>query len=251
MDHNYIDSTEEIDGLIVQVVDDPNPESPREGDMLATLFCWHPHYELGDEQFKNPDDVGGSRSMAEIAEWLKRERKAINLIPLFLYDHSGISMSCGATVPDDLPATDEQTTVERGSFGSRNQNGGYTWDTSMVGFAYTTLKQMELLGVEKKQVEVEAHETGFLRGTSKVMVDNVDHQIRMEVKEYDDFLTGNVWGYVITKPCPDPGHTELGDKPEQIASCPHSEVVESVWNFIGDTKYAHDEAVAAAKSLAQ
>lgn len=225
MSLDYIDGTEKIGDLIVQVFADTNPMSPREGDMLATLFCWHPRYELGDEQFSGPEDVGGSRSMAEIAEWLKRERNAINLIPLFLYDHSGITMSCGETIPDEKPATDEQTTVERGSFGERGLNGGYTWDTSMVGFAFTTRKQIELLGAP---------------------ADDIDHQIRAEVEEYDDFLTGNVWAYRIVKPC---DHADEHANDEQIADCPHSEVIDSCYNFIGDTKYAWEEARAAAQPV--
>ena len=223
----YVDTIERVGDLIVLVVPDQTEgSSPREWDQLGHMLCWHPKYVLGDEQFQSPEDVGGSTTMAEIAEWLKTERGAMNLIPLFLYDHSGISISAGETIPDDEPATDEQTTVERGSFGSRTITGGYAWDTSMIGFIYTTPELIEKMGAP---------------------LDSIDRQLRGEVEEYDDFLTGNVWGYVVVKPCTDPGHAERDDSDEQIANCPHSEVLDSVWGFIGDPKYALEEGTASAQ----
>lgn len=53
-----------------------------------------------------------------------------------------------------------------------------------------------------------------------------------EVKEYDDFLTGNVWGYKVTD-------TET------------EEVVDSCWGFIGDLKYAKQEGLSLLKHYAE
>lgn len=54
--------------------------------------------------------------------------------------------------------------------------------------------------------------------------------LEAEVKSYDDYLQGNCWGYVI----------EL-----------NGEHVDSCWGFLGDSQYALDEGIAAAKALPQ
>jgi len=210
MNDDYVYETFEHNGLTIRILADQNPMDPRKWDQLGHMLCWHPEYVLGDEQFKSPEDVGGSTSMREVAEFIRKERGGLNIIPLFLYDHSGITMSCGETIPDDEPATDEQTSVERGSFSSRTNSGGYAWDTSAVGFIYTTDELIEKLGAPR---------------------DSLDRQLRAEVDEYDDYLTGNVWGYVITKV------HECGK-----VDCPHSEFIDSCTGFNGDPKYAIEEA---------
>jgi hypothetical protein len=231
---DYVYETVEEGGLILQIVQDPNPFDPRGDDQLGYMLCWHPDYVLGDGQFKNINtergavehlvSVGDSETMAEVAEYIRKELGGINIISLFLYDHSGISISAGATIPDDEPSTDEDTTVDRGSFGSRTITGGYSWDTSMVGFIYTTPKLIEMIGAP---------------------LDSIDRQLRGEVEEYNDYLTGNAWGYVLTKPC---DHADEHKTPESVTACPHSEVLDSCWGYIGDPKYAMEEGMAVLKA---
>lgn len=219
---------EQVGDHVIRVLWDESGDSadPRDADNLGIMLCWHPEYILGDEQFKSPagrgaiargkeaTNVGSAETMAEVATYLRRKRRAINLIPLFLYDHSGISMSAGATIPEERPADDDETSVARGSFGNRTSTGGYSWDTSMVGFMFTTKARIKELGAP---------------------ADDVDRQLRGELHEYNDYLTGQVFGYVVTKK-----HEADCDDDE----CDHDEDVDSCWGFLGDPAEVMKEAKA-------
>lgn len=68
------------------------------------MVCFHRNYKLGDEhEFDSPEDF---------EKFLKREKKNIIVLPLYLYDHSGITMK---TSP----------------FNDR-------WDSGQVGYIYVT-----------------------------------------------------------------------------------------------------------------
>ena len=118
----------------LRIEEDPDPINWRkEGDgHIGTMVCWHPSYILGDEQPKeDPEDFRRD---------LPKDRIEF---PLFLYDHSGITMSTGA-------------------FECR-------WDSGQVGFIYTTLERLKELGVDPEKAEeylkseVESYDQ-FLRG---------------------------------------------------------------------------------------
>jgi hypothetical protein len=69
------------DGRVLEIYQDDCPESPREfWDNLGTMVCWHRRYNLGDKQ-ADPE---------EAAEMVK----GAVCLPLYLYDHSGITMRC-------------------------------------------------------------------------------------------------------------------------------------------------------------
>ena len=133
--------------IIVKVIQDLDPSSPREWENLGVMACWHRGYTLGDVQpTESPE------------EWLKDNAPEGSIIlPLYLYDHSGISMSVG-------------------SFGC-------SWDSGQVGWIVATpAKIREAFMVKRITKAVRAKAEACLKG---------------EVKTYDDFLTGNVWGYTI------------------------------------------------------
>lgn len=65
--------------------DDSGDHNPREWDNLGTMVCWHGRYNLGDEQ--------PTISPSEYAEDLP---DGTVTLPLYLYDHGGITMSVGA-----------------------------------------------------------------------------------------------------------------------------------------------------------
>ena len=241
---SYVAETERVGNLIVQVVaDESGAGDPLDADNLGIMLCWHPDYTLGNEQFQNvygrgaidrhKSSAGTFESMDEVVEYIRTKRGGINLIPLFLYDHSGISISAGATIPDEAAPDPDDINVDRsGGFASRTITGGYSWDTSMVGFIFTNKEQMDLLGTTDEVIEVDDIKSPLLRGKVPGTVRSIDHYLRSEVNAYNDFLTGYVWGYTVTKPCPDAGHDH--DTPEQLANCAHSEVVDSCWGYLGD-----------------
>jgi len=68
--------------LIISVDDDPI-DPRREYDHLGTMVCWHRRYKLGDQHlFGSPGEF----------EMEMEERPHIKL-PIFLYDHSGLTLS--------------------------------------------------------------------------------------------------------------------------------------------------------------
>jgi len=162
-------------GYTISIETDSDPSNPRkEWDNFGTMACVHRRYTLGDNQhpswddlletlsgmryydsrFDNvPDEIIAARMQAEI------EKKYITL-PLFLYDHSGITMSTGPF-----------------SCG---------WDSGTVGIIY----------VSKDDVR---QEHSCKRITEKIR-QKVLSLLTSEVNTYDEYLTGNVYGYQISNP---------------------------------------------------
>lgn len=157
----------------LHIKQDDDTESPRTAfDNLGTMFCSHSRYLLGDEQFDSRDFVGWE----DVGKYLKKERDAAVILPLYLYDHSGITMS---------------TT----SFVCR-------WDSGQVGFVFVDRDKI------KKEYE-------WQRLTKK-RVGQIEDLLRSEVATYDQFLTGDIWGFVLEQ--------FDGENWEEIDSC---------WGFYG------------------
>lgn len=172
----------------IRIEPDVDPANPREDyDHLGQMLCLHKRYSLlGDKhEFRSGDFDGWDK----VREHIEKERGAVVVLPLYLYDHSGITMS---TSPFSCP-----------------------WDSGQVGFIYVT-REAVLKEYSRKVVTKKLRET-------------VESVLRAEVKEYDQYLTGDVWGYIIED-----------DAGEQLDSC---------WGFYGADycKQAAEEALAAMK----
>ncbi len=128
---------------------DDDPQNPRENDdNFGKMVCWHRNYILGDKHdFKTPDDF---------QEWLDEHKVAV-ILPLYLYDHSGITMRTG---PFSCP-----------------------WDSGQVGWVYVTREDI-------------LKEYGGKRVTKKMLKDT-EKVLQCEVETYDQYLTNDVYGYVI------------------------------------------------------
>jgi len=164
--------------IIVKVLQDTDASSPREHDNVGVMACWHRRYNLGDVQPKQDPE-----------EWLKENApKGSIVLPLYLMDHSGISMSTG-------------------SFGD-------PWDSGQVGYIVATPARIREF-TQKKRI------------TAKLRAD-VENWLKQEVKTYDDYLTGNVWGYTIesVKDCEACGQKTCGDDAIPVD--------DSCWGFYGD-----------------
>jgi hypothetical protein len=100
--------TEKRAGRIIEIMHCEDAESPRELDNLGTMICFHRRYKLGDAESVNwtPDTlrkiVAGENVVA---------------LPLYLMDHSGLSMSTG--------------------------DYGDPWDSGQVGYIFATRKAVE------------------------------------------------------------------------------------------------------------
>lgn len=98
--------SEEIhNGYRVQVVFDRDPLSPRDADNLGIMLCGHKRYILGDASFKKYipewDDVDAvlmrGASPKVLLRYLSMKYGTTVVLPLYLYDHSGLSISVGGS----------------------------------------------------------------------------------------------------------------------------------------------------------
>jgi len=128
-------------------------------------------------------DLGDEEaSVEEIREILEGNRDDVAVaLPLYLYDHSGITMK---TSP----------------FSCR-------WDSGMVGVIYIT-KEKAFKEYDKKRL-------------TKAFKARLSEYLENEVKVYDNYLTGSVWGYIV--------EDESG---QDIDSC---------WGYYGETDEAMNE----------
>jgi hypothetical protein len=171
------------------VVDDCNIDPRAEFDHLGRIVAWHPRYTLGDvddgERFEDPVAF---RERASQEGWI--------YLPLYLYDHSGLTLR---TVAFSCP-----------------------WDSSQVGYIYTTPERLQEWQLTTAPVE------------------KVKDYLRGEVEEFSAYLEGNVWGW-------------------EIVDLATDDVVESCYGFFGneglmaareDAEWALQAAVNAAKKQA-
>jgi len=173
-------NTEEkkIGNYLIEIIQDDYTESPREWDNLGTMICFHSRYNLGDKhdyQFYDYDSWDEQRKDIE-----KKENSCV-ILPLYLYDHSGITIS---TIPF-----------------------GCNWDSFQVGW----------IVISKEKVRKEYN----VKRINKELIEKVTNILEGEVKTYDQYLTGDVYGYRVSKVT----ECELGHE--------HKEEVDSCWGYYG------------------
>jgi hypothetical protein len=156
--------TETYKKYSVKIYQDEDYESPRTWGCLGTMTCFHRRYNLGDKHdYRDPDQL----------DWEILRRDDVLSLPLYLYDHSGITM--------------------------RTQPFGDRWDSGKVGYIYVTFdkiqKEFGLVNLKTKAKALRA--------------------MQAEVKVYDQYLTGDVYGYEVL--------------------APNGEEVDSCWGYYGDT----------------
>lgn len=190
----HVTHTELYKGYKIDIFPDQDAENPRtEYDNVGTMICWHSRYNLGDKHgYKDPRDFMetlASETTKNVEEMddgrLQKivERNYI-LMPLNLYDHSGITMS---TNTFSCP-----------------------WDSGQVGWIYCSKKRA-------KEEWGNSHKNRHLKQARKYL--------ESEVQTYDNYLTGNVYGFVVSKNISEPGTDEDEIQWEEIDSC---------WGFNAD-----------------
>jgi len=137
----------------LRIEQEESPESPREWDNLGTMICFHGRYNLGDDHNYNPSDFDG---WADMEHKLSKEFDGV-LLPLYLYDHSGITMN---TTGFNCP-----------------------WDSGQVGF----------IGISKAKIRKEFS----VRNVTRDMIARVTNCLIGEVETYDQYLAGELYGYII------------------------------------------------------
>jgi|SRR3972149_2355064 len=132
------------------LIQENDPIDPREDDNVGTMVCFHKRYTLGDKTDLNSDMFNG---WEELSDYLIKEKKAIVILPLYLYDHSGIS-------------------IKVGSFQGYLPQGHAEFDSGQVGFIYVSKEKIKAEGITKKQAE---------------------KNLRAEVEVYNQYLTGDCY----------------------------------------------------------
>jgi hypothetical protein len=138
----------------LEVTQDQYPSSPREDDNLSKMICFHGRYKLGDDHNYDHKDYSGWAEMEKAI--IKNESPAV-ILPLFLYDHSGITIS---TSPFSCK-----------------------WDSGQIGFVF----------ISKDKVK---KEYGVKRVTKKE-IEKATKVLLAELETYDLYLRGEVYGYTL------------------------------------------------------
>lgn len=145
----------------VTVTRDDEPDSPRQEGVgnVGYMACLHYRYSLGDEGDVVEDVVSSLREegLAATATMLQREFGVQVVLPLYLLDHSGLSMTAGGNVlQGHVP----------------NRRG---WDTSVVGIIFDHPERLASALADP------------------VGAPTVETWLRQEVAEYDLWLHGDAY----------------------------------------------------------
>ena len=138
------------------LVCDEEPMNPRDDDRnFGKMVCFHKRYNLGDKTDFKSDDYN---SWNELAEAIKKEG-VIVIFPLYLYDHSGLSIKIGDFYSYPLP------------------QGHAYFDSGQIGFVYLTKKRLEESSGISKEKAIE--------------------YVKDEVETYNDYLRGDCYSCVV------------------------------------------------------
>jgi hypothetical protein len=125
----------------LKVEHDDDPMNPRrEWDNLGTMVCFHKRYDLGDKTDYRSQDFD---SWEELEEGILENEGEVVMLPLYLYDHSGITIS---TSPF-----------------------GCNWDSGKVGIIFVSKHKINKEGIDGSKVleylenEVKTYDS-YLRG---------------------------------------------------------------------------------------
>lgn len=227
----YVADTKRVGDLIVQVVADMHGEgsNPRDDDNVSCIYGQHRHYTIGDGEPPADElralDRGG---VGLLYRWLRRYKGVVAFTKLGMYDHSGITVY----------------SVGMGGNGHHMFDDA-GWDSGIVGYAYVSRENWTKCCGDSDPLAPVDGERAIGMGKIPVIETAASHALEQDIDLYDSYVKGEVWGYVVTKPCADEHHE--GDDDDTIAACPHSDILDSCWGFVGEDKYAMEEGVSVAQ----
>lgn len=163
-----------------EIVKDDSPDSPREWDNLGTIYYKHSRYIVGDEELDTVVDLNDCSNWEDIEDALVKETKAVVILPIYMYDHSGI-------------------TIKTSPFSC-------SWDSGRVGFIVCSREKA-------------LKEYGKL---NREILNKIESVLENEVKTFDEYLKGEVYGYKIYK---------CESEDDNLDDC---EVVDSCYGFYGE-----------------
>lgn len=187
--------------LKIEPDDDP-PNPCKDYDLAGTMVFFHRRMDLGHPhdftRDLTPEDDDGYQDHYEdspsgFKKWVFYHcNSRVLSLPVYAYEHSGITIRAGG-----------------------KGVGWDSFDSGQLGYIYITHDNIRKeWGKQGKRI-------------SKAEFAKAEACLIAEVNTYNDYLTGNCYGYTVTD-------KETG------------EVLDSCWGFLGDEKYCREEGEAAA-----
>lgn len=148
------------DGNVLEIYHEENPSNPRQDDegCIGVLAAFHSRYDLADQDV--PFKASDFETLAEMKQHIMKNLRATVCLPLFLYDHSGITI--------------KTTPFQCG------------WDSGQIGFIYTTMEKLNKVGITIKDGEDWDAYSSRLK-----------EMLVAEVAEFDLYVTGDVYRFVV------------------------------------------------------
>lgn len=138
----------------LRILVDEHPENPRDWDNLGKMICFHRRYSIGDSHNYNSDDYSG---WSEMEAAITRKEDAAVILPVYMYDHSGISLK---TTPFSCP-----------------------WDSGQVGFIAASREDIRnCFGI---------------KNVTKKYRDKAEEILKSEVERMNNYAAGNVYGFQL------------------------------------------------------
>ena len=175
---NIVETYKLTNNRVLKIIQDDDPESPREWDNNGWMVCFHKNYILGDKHDYRSDSFN---SWDELQAKIKEDHDVVAILPLYLYDHSGI-------------------TISTGSFSC-------PWDSGQVGFIVATRENLKAGGHNVDELDVDKVEA-WLRGE----VDTYDQYLRGDIYGFRYYgkpcptcdnkgeVTDSCWGFFGSDP---------------------------------------------------
>jgi len=142
----------EYKDYVIEVEQDVWAESPREFDNVGMLVLSHKRYDLPNEIHFNFSECD---SWDEVEKELRKVYPVV--IPVFMYDHSGINFSLGGYNPYWVHAS---------------------WDAGKVGYMVVDRDELAELGIK------------YLSKHNKEKLNRV---LEGEIEQYNQYVGGDVW----------------------------------------------------------
>jgi hypothetical protein len=144
---------------------DPDPMNPRtEYDNMGKMVCFHRRYILGDKNDHDPGDFSGWNSLKD---HLIKSHNAFIIIPIYMIDHSGISIRASRDFSDCDPGQ---------------------WDSGQIGFIYCTRSDVQReYGKKFKKITPEE-------------IENARAYLMGEIEDYNRYLSGECYMYRVENP---------------------------------------------------
>ena len=171
------DNIIEYRGYGICIKPDEDPPNPRDGTMVGKMVCFHKQYKLGDKTDLEAEDFDGWDALRQ---HLMAKEGALVILPVRMYDHSGIILSTSTSYPfNDF------------------------WDSGQVGWIYATKETLD-------------DTVGLNLPLSDEDQKKVVQYLQEEVAEYSDYVAGYCFRFSIVEK----DGEEWGDEMDyDIGSC--------------------------------